>query len=70
LDNDQRHWHLDYRTQQYGIIRYSLLSFLGVPLDGSEVRTYPATQIRALKHNWQAWMDRVIGPASRPASNA
>jgi hypothetical protein len=67
---DQRHWNVDYRTQQYGSIRYSLLAFLGVPLDGSEIRTYPATQIRALKRNWQAWMDRVISPASRRASDA
>jgi hypothetical protein len=57
---DQRHWDTDYRTQQYGSIRYSLLSSLGIPLDGNEAAAYPAPQIRALKHSWYAWMDRVI----------
>jgi hypothetical protein len=67
---DQRHWHVDYRSQQYGSIRYSLLEFLGIPLNGSEARTYPAAQMQGLKQNCHTWIHRVIGPESRPASDA
>jgi hypothetical protein len=64
---DQRHWHPDYRSQHYGSIRYTLLELLGIPFDGREAREYPGKQIRALKHNCQAWMDRVMARATEPA---
>ena len=40
----QHDWHPDYRTQDYGGIRYSLLQHLGIPQDGSYLETYPSTE--------------------------
>jgi hypothetical protein len=67
---DQRHWDSDYRSQQYGSVRYSLLEFLDIPLDGRQAELYPGPQIQVLKHNFRAWIDRVFGPTSGPASDA
>jgi hypothetical protein len=63
---DQRHWHPDYRSQHYGSIRYTLLELLGIPFDGQQPRDYPGKQMRALKRNWQTWMDRVLARAPEP----
>jgi len=42
-----------------GSNRYSLLEYLGIPLDGREATKYPADQITALRQNCAAWIHRV-----------
>lgn len=47
-------------NRDYGSNRYSLLEYLGVPLDGRETAVYPATQLAALRRNCTNWIDRLI----------
>jgi polysaccharide pyruvyl transferase WcaK-like protein len=48
-------------TLDYGSNRYSLLEYLGIPLDGKAPKKYPREQIHQLKNNCLAWLNSVLG---------
>ena len=48
-----------YKTH-YGESRFSLLEFLGIPLNGEMPSIYPRMQIQVLRRNYIAWLRRVL----------
>lgn len=59
----ERHWHPDFQGHCWGRVRYTLLEYLGIDLDGSPEAEYPARQLRALNAGWADWLARVLDPA-------
>src|SRR5262249_39477185 len=53
-------WRADLCAYPWGARRYTLLSHLGIHLDGAENRDYPGAAIARLKSSWASWLARAI----------
>ena len=55
----QEYWHPDVKPYSWGNMRYSLLQYLKLDLEGNECSAYPAAQIRRLRDNCENWLLQV-----------
>jgi hypothetical protein len=59
----ERHWPPDFQGHCWGSVRYTLLTYLGIDLDGTLPAEYPARALRTLDAAWTRWLAKVLGPA-------